>query len=473
MKTGEVRTTQQSLFEPQPYRIEKKIFIIFGVLALLICVLGIIYLLLNLSFIGILEQAPLSLMLLLVAGLLGVGDLLLWTLASATFTPSTSSSFIPPFQPGDPWRSNIVSTDPQYQLIEQGRGNARTISGHFPMDPNATLPILNNPSSWTASAPSTAEVDTTIPFSKTIPPQVENQLPTVFGQLYLEEKTTRIQKPSQLTHEKGPVGTTHTSLLTQNFRFFVVPREGDKLERSADKVAYNEGSGRYALADGVGTSFLPGRWAQIVTDLFVARENDFESKEDAIQWHRDCSEQWHMWVEQIWLPQAIAASGQQDWSRDIARGAATTFMGCSFSPTELASSGAATVHVIVVGDTEFFLLRPTGNETTPWVCSDYYKLSLEEFGHMTENLATPEKRVERDHKWMHSYNFHATKGDCIVLATDALAQWILQQIHDRENPWVKLLSISTYEEFKQFVRNARNTSELEVDDTTLMIIPLL
>ncbi len=470
MKTSEVPTTQQSLFESQSHWIAKTIFIVSGALALLTCVSGIIYLLYNLSLIGILEQAQISLILLLLAGFSGFWDLFLWTRASSTFTPSTSSPLTPSFQPVDQWRNNIVSTDPQY-LPGQGRGNTRIISGHLPIDANATLPIPNHPSPRTASVPLTEDMDTAVPVSQPISPQAENQSPTVSAPLYSEEKTTPIQKPSQRV--KGPAGATYTSLLAQTLRFFVVPREGDRPERSADKLAYNEIGGRYALADGVGTSFLPGRWAEIVTKYFVERENDFESQEDAIQWQRYCSEQWHMWVKQTWLPQAIAASGQQDWSRDIARGAATTFVGCSFSPAELASSGATTIHVIAVGDTEFFLLYPTANEITPWECRDYYKLNLEEFGHMVENLATPDRRVERDHKWMNNHYFHATKGECIVLATDALAQWILQQTHDGKDPWIKLLSISTDEEFKQFVRNARNTSEMEVDDTTLMIIPLL
>src|SRR5207237_6545683 len=108
-----------------------------------------------------------------------------------------------------------------------------------------------------------------------------------------------------------------------------------------------------------------------------------------------------------------------------------------------------------------------------WKCQLHYRLELEDFGHTTEALATPDKRVERDHKWIHIKNdIAADAGDCIILTTDALARWILSQMKAGEDPWTKLLSISDANAFKRFVRFCRSTGAMETDDTTIMIIPV-
>jgi hypothetical protein len=79
---------------------------------------------------------------------------------------------------------------------------------------------------------------------------------------------------------------------------------------------------------------------------------------------------------------------------------------------------------------------------------------------------------------VHQSRFTATRSDIIVLATDALAQWIMrmseQKIRTEFDPWRELFILrdNAIGDFKQFVDHQRRTGAMEIDDTTLMIIGL-
>jgi hypothetical protein len=289
-------------------------------------------------------------------------------------------------------------------------------------------------------------------------------LPPVYGQT------------APIVYEAPGSGTKYApTLLSPHFGCYVVPREGTSLEHSQDKFAYNAEKCRYAVADGVGTSFLPGYWAKVVTEHFTSADWYFTEPQQITEWLMGCSHAWYDWVETSWVPLARQNSGQSNWDREIEAGAAATFAGCSFSPQELAQQGKTTAQVVVVGDAEFFhLVRNPDLESVrfPWKCKAFYHLKLEDFGHTTEALATPIERVKRDYKWVHRIKVPIQMGDCLLLVTDALAKWILQSMHKSKDPWSDLLALYTQQDFEHFVRNNRAKGSLEIDDTTLMIIPL-
>ncbi len=266
-------------------------------------------------------------------------------------------------------------------------------------------------------------------------------------------------------------GTNSRSTDFSGIRFYAVAREGDNPALSADKGSVNEQNTRYALADGVGTSFLPGYWADIVTSKFIERVSDFQEREDFENWLSKCSEDWHLRVDKEWLPLARERSGQTDWSREIERGASATFVGCSFSWDELRQNGETNVHVTAVGDAVFFLVSPPlRSERREY--KSFYLQSAGDFGQMTETLGSPTRRIQRDWKRVHQQDFPAQSSDTLVLATDALAQWIMRYKKAGYDPWSRLFSITNASQFAEFVDYFRSNGAMEVDDTTAIIIPL-
>lgn len=60
-------------------------------------------------------------------------------------------------------------------------------------------------------------------------------------------------------------------------------------------------------------------------------------------------------------------------------------------------------------------------------------------------------------------------GDVFLLATDALAKWILQQWENGEKPWLALQSMDS-DSFEAFVLDLRARSFMRDDDVTLLIV---
>jgi hypothetical protein len=395
------------------------VFLCCGFLTLLAAISGMIYTIHTVQLSNLLTQALQPLFFFVVALFLGILDVALWFPKSALVLSTQAENE----------EGNFVNTSSGERHVSPEH---LLLPSPPQIDPNATIPV---------------------------PPQFTPPFNTV-----------KVLPQPAITE---PISYSPIPERLQTFRYYILPREGKDLARCADKLSFDITRARYAVADGVGTSFLPGYWAQTIATEFVEHDINFTYPDDIVKWQQRCSERWHHWVNTEWVPQAVVESGQEDWSREIERGAATTFVGCSFLPAQLAQSGSTTISVAVVGDAEFFLLTPPRGQIGYWTCKERFNLQKsQDFGQTTETLATPERRLSRDYKWMRHTTYTAQHGDCIVLTTDALAQWTLQQMETGKNPWQELLSLSSEDAFRKLINRCRAAGEIEVDDTTIMIIPL-
>ncbi|MGH2497941.1 MAG: protein phosphatase 2C domain-containing protein [Ktedonobacteraceae bacterium] len=254
-------------------------------------------------------------------------------------------------------------------------------------------------------------------------------------------------------------------------REFIYPKEGKKPENSQDKLAYYcEGNQcRFAVADGVGNSFLPDEWAQILTNNFVKRNEDFKHGEDFVPWLIACSRQWYTWVDEQWIPIVQQRLGRSiDWSRDRARGAQATFIGCSFDAAPLINHDPARVNVMTIGDSVLFHLQPPRPSQGQWRYNSYPGIRPEEFGPVPFTLATRSDLIEQAWQTAQIKRFDFEWGDIILLTTDALAKWIVTDVQRVPT----LLTMRDKEAFGDFVLRERSEGTLELDDVTLLIIYL-
>ena len=60
-------------------------------------------------------------------------------------------------------------------------------------------------------------------------------------------------------------------------------------------------------------------------------------------------------------------------------------------------------------------------------------------------------------------------GDVVILASDALAAWLLQECESHGRPWETLLSMDA-DEWEGWVQAQRAERSMRNDDTTLIII---
>jgi hypothetical protein len=252
-------------------------------------------------------------------------------------------------------------------------------------------------------------------------------------------------------------------------QYFTVPKEGGDSQRSGDKFASRmDGNVHcYAIADGVSTSFLPAKWAEIVVDSLVERTQPFVDQQDFDRWFSACRNRWDEWVRDTWLPQYGQRTNKRDWSSEIARGAETTFVWCFLPVQPLRNNGKTRLEVTAIGDSNLFLISQDSNPKT------FPKKGLASFDAQPATLATALELTDLPWGALKRRSYEVKTGDLLILTTDALAKWVFRQVDEkRADPWPRLLEIADATALRQFVEQERSKGELGVDDTTLKIIRL-
>ena len=259
-------------------------------------------------------------------------------------------------------------------------------------------------------------------------------------------------------------------------RCFILPKEGELMFECQDRYALNAKRGRYTVADGLAASFVPGPWARIICKNFVEHSGDFASEEEFKSWLIACSQQWHMWMEQRWVPtmnSLRARSGDEagDWSNDIYQGAEATLIGCSVMPGTPVRKTTPVIRVFAMGDSEFFLFRP--HPENGWMlvkCFPYTE--SHQFGSHLNTVTTLQRTDLLERAWaLHlTTSINAWSGDRIILASGTIAQWLLRQVEQDTGLWVPFLNIIDPKEFEYRMREEQHAGRIEDDDLTVLSI---
>lgn len=235
------------------------------------------------------------------------------------------------------------------------------------------------------------------------------------------------------------------------WRKFSLPKRGHRPDEYEDAAVGDGGRGRFAITDGATESAFAGDWARLLAEAFV-REPAFERRWD----------DWLPAVRTRWL-EAVGAR-ELPWylEEKLAQGAFATLLGLELS----AASGGWDWRAMAVGDCCLFHVRGVETVSTfPMDDSAAFNASPELLG----SRPTP---APKDHR----ARGKVRPGDRIVLATDALAQWLLRRDEQRRSAWPELLAmlqgIDADAAFKQMVDAAWETKELRIDDVTLLVVEL-
>lgn len=264
---------------------------------------------------------------------------------------------------------------------------------------------------------------------------------------------------------------------TAGERCFVLAREGEPLVECQDRYALNAAKRIYAIADGVSGSFLPGPWASIIAQGFVDRFEALGEKEAFSYWLYDCCASWNAWMQQRWVPamnwqRQLQGVQPGDWSEEIVKGAQTTLTGCAIGPMN--GAGLIEISVWAIGDAQFFVFRQ-GNDGL-WTMQAAFPLTNPaQFGYKPDTLFTIGHAFLFDQAWtaQKTLRYTAQPGDYVVLATDTLAKWIMQQMHHPLERLTALLQSANLDQFSKIVHEELSTKSIEEDDDmTLLVIPV-
>ena len=221
--------------------------------------------------------------------------------------------------------------------------------------------------------------------------------------------------------------------------------------------SYGGGPARIALSDGASESAFARQWAQILSRDFVRRPLDLSSLDGPALagWLEPCEREWSRavpWERIPWHGEAKTRAG-----------AVATLLGLTVDLTP-GPYGTFPWQAVAVGDCCLFVVRDDAlavsfpledsgqfNNTPSLVCS---------------NPANNGGLWSRVHQLQGEFR----PGDLILLASDALACWILQERESGGRPWEALLSLDSESQWSGWVETQRSQRTMRNDDTTLIAV---
>lgn len=237
---------------------------------------------------------------------------------------------------------------------------------------------------------------------------------------------------------------------------FITHKKAESREDCQDAWYQNEEIGRYAVADGATRSFFPKEWAQLLVEHFCETALPFPKDDNWKAWMKPIQEKWYTGVAErvrnrprFYLVESFVAQ----------ESAASTFIGLEFDKDK------EEWQAIIIGDSCLFHINKLGD------FKPYLVLNSNAFDNRPEAFTS----FEKDNKFNPSFvRGCANPGDKFILATDALAKWVLQhrEAGKFNSGLNRLLQIESGTQFLEFVESSRVDEDIRLvnDDVTLMTI---
>jgi hypothetical protein len=212
-------------------------------------------------------------------------------------------------------------------------------------------------------------------------------------------------------------------------------------DENEDSAAENMDSGLFAVSDGASTAARAEVWSGLLTEAFVNGDDPLTGNTLTTLRRR--------WSERVHVPDLAWHAKEK-----LTRGSAATFLGVRID--------GAGYHMTAVGDSCLFHLSDrelvSVAPLTKWT----------EFSRFSELvLTTPDIPVPSEHVRSSSGDLNA--GDVLLLATDAIAKYLLWQ-HSETGVLPPLLDhLADDEQFAQFVESARQQG-MDNDDSTVCVV---
>ena len=242
---------------------------------------------------------------------------------------------------------------------------------------------------------------------------------------------------------------------------FRINKKGENIDDCQDSFAYNSESNRYAISDGASRSFFPYQWANCLVEYFCNNEDEQNKmlfiKKKWEDWLNTPQEQWKKEIQLIIKPETLYLIKNRYYKKESA---VATFVGIEF----IEALNNFILNAMIVGDSCLFHV----NENY----ESYLLKKSDEFDSYPNYFAS----YKKDNNFTPEFiEIPVKTGDCFILTSDAMANWILKHKEESQESLQSvsdlIFSIETEDDFKTFIKNARNNEKpLENDDVVLVII---
>lgn len=246
-------------------------------------------------------------------------------------------------------------------------------------------------------------------------------------------------------------------MLSCTIKSFSCVKAGNSAEENEDALLAPSGSFegdiRVAVADGATESSFSLEWADLLVNYYKDFPN-FEADFFAL-----FSE-----IKGNWLDRINYSNLEWYAQQKLEMGAFASFLGADIDLlTEMAK-------ITAVGDSNFFAFR-NGQmiKAFPIERSDAFN--------NTPVLVSSElHKNKRNDEFFKKATFEIANGDVLIIATDAISQWILKEIEKENYPINQLLDLPDTKidswPFQNWLNELRKLHLIKNDDTTLVLIEI-
>ena len=232
---------------------------------------------------------------------------------------------------------------------------------------------------------------------------------------------------------------------------FIMPHIGDHYSQCADRFAIGKENHCFAIADGVGASFFPEVWAELVSKDFVDYGESFENNNVLVR-EEELITRWNDSVEEKVSNLTAEEKFLIEMSRERCDFAACTFVGLSIDNKQW--------HCKALGDSYLFVLDKEFNIIN-YVASQ----KGHEFDNFPEYFASVHGK---NNGTVVSESGDMTNVAYLVLLTDAISDWFIKS--DDINKRNSLITVQNMDAFCSLIDAERANGKMKDDDTTAVII---
>lgn len=234
---------------------------------------------------------------------------------------------------------------------------------------------------------------------------------------------------------------------------FIMPHIGDMYSQCADRFAISKDGYHFAIADGVGASFFPAIWAEIVSKDFVQHSESFIDGNMLIDEARLIGE----WNDKVKVATANLSDKEKfliEMAKDRCDFAACTFVGLTIDKNKW--------HCQALGDSYLFILNDE-YEIIESVASQ----QGQDFDNFPEYFAS--------YHGKNNGSVLVKSGDVsniayFVLLTDAISDWFIKADSNKRKALVELQNL---QDFRSFIDVERANNAMKDDDTTAVVIKVI
>ena len=240
---------------------------------------------------------------------------------------------------------------------------------------------------------------------------------------------------------------------------FSVVKSGSADSEWEDGAGYDPGdprSGRPArlvVVDGATEAYDAIRWVALLVNSFLAPDGRAPTLDPT------GLDAWFGMVQQRWADSPHEFASVFEEHKFHESGSFATFLGC-----EVRGLGGPTPRwaAAAIGDTVLFQVRDGR------VVARFPDLAAEDFGVTPPGISTQPTQRPRMRAALGTRDGALQVGDVLLLATDALAEWLVRASGSADAQWREITTVEHPQVFRDRVDRLREAGAMRNDDVTLL-----